>query len=257
MALRVNSFFMKLIAAENLKIDYSYDFKPLKSWPSCLPPIVTNVGETCYIVAGFEVSNSAMLLMVDGTPEEALTALWPVDSLKPFERLRFLKVCGQKFNEDTLQLLSYPLTFQNFCDAKSIAPKNLRALKFLNQWREDIIKLIIELSPTSSETREIIDILCDLHFSGKTWEQCSHDQKSSSLWIGHLNKLKAPRALSADEESARLLQSTSFPRGVKAQWERQGDQAGVTISMKVFSLEDWKKLKTNLDKFQIDESLWT
>jgi hypothetical protein len=137
-----------------------------------------------------------------------------------------------------------------------MALKSLRPLEFLGDWTSEIEKTFIALSPSSSQIRESLDLLCDLKFKNLSWLECAPQSSDATAWILLLKKLYSPVAINADQVNQSELLKLSWPRGVSVKWDRHGDQTGFIIQTKITSDREWNSLRESLSKLNLGDKFW-
>jgi hypothetical protein len=267
---------MKLQKLNPKNLQWNYDFSPRRNWPRSLPVIAARVNASdLAVVAGFDRRHAEGspsvgeidVLVVEDDPVTALKQLWPSHELGACELQRFHFVLGCVLEAPLPApfVLEWPIEIQNFFDSKQVSLKALKPLQYLSDWKTEIVKAFLELAPTSSQIREIADLLCDLKLGGRPWVDCAPGEMShvsntqrfdSSAWITKLKRSRFPRTLKTDDDAANLVKAVSWPRGVQARWERQGDQAGIVIQTKVNNPVEWKRFKENLEKLELGDGFW-
>jgi hypothetical protein len=259
----VRDFRMTLQEFASQNLDWSLNFYPKASWPPSLPVIAVKYKDQILVLAGFDRARDQkldVLIISESETSEKLELLideiWPLDRLAPFERLRLNKALSR--NSQGLELLEWPFEIQNFFDERKLQLKSLKPLEFLNDLRLEVTDSFLKLKPSSSETRELIDLLCDLKLSGLSWSSLapSPEKETTLSWLKKLQRLRAPKTVGGDEEKAQLVGKLSWPRGVRAKWERSGDQAGILLQSKITNQTEWLKLKSSLEKIEIGDSVW-
>lgn len=247
---------MKLV---NLSPDFSLDFKPLKPWPAALPLICSMDNK---VVAGFERKKDGGVydvLVIPHNASELLPTLHDVEQMPGFEFLRFTNALYANLEEPVKHLLNWPLEFQLYCDHKKLALKNLKPLTYVSQWMKQICDAILLLSPSSSQTRELIELLCDLNFKNISWEEIAPKSEPSftiDQWILDLTKKRYPLTTAANEEAKKEVNQVAWPKGVTAKWEKRGDQSALLIQSRIFSNNEWQKIRDQLSEINLSESTW-
>jgi hypothetical protein len=236
------------------ELRWDLDFKPIKPWPSLLPVIYVLDGDQPTVVAGFDRVGQSELaaLSVSGSPREAMSQLWPEDALGGLEKMRLHKQLGIPAHFPFL--LNWPLELQNLFDRKQVSPKSLRPLQHLTEWMSDLTTCLIRAELTSSQLREAVDLLCDLKLSGLTWHECAPG-KDATHWISELKKRRNPMTAARDQGSAELVEKISWPRGVSAKWERQGDQGSLVLQTKLSNHAEWNRFREGILKVQLEDLL--
>ena len=256
------------------KLNWKLNFTPLRKWPDYLPVLVVCAGDQLVVVAGFEreVCPEISTLIAPGDLTQVFVQCWGDESLGTCEKLRashFLSIFLKSQTTDSTVIepvLTWPIEFQNFLDGKQISLKNLRPLKFLNEWQSEMTKLFLTIQPSSSHIREILDLLCDLKLAGSSWQTVFADFfKTEPLrsapdlvprWLTHLKKLRLPQATTFDKIASNSLLSIAWPKGVQAKWERQGDQSGIHFQTRLSNHKEWLRLKSQIEKLEIEEKVW-
>lgn len=258
-------FTMELLRLSPDKIDWSLDFAPLKPWPQRFPVLCVRRDNRLCALTGFDRkdiptdSSGVECLVLDKKSAETLSTL--VDEIYPFhqrgalEGLRLQKVLGLEVFQG--YLLEMPLEFQKFLDQKQMALKTLKPLEHLTEWKQEVAQSLINLNPTSSQIREILDLLSDLRFLGKSWTECSPAVSHGPGWLQSLKTLRNPRTVAGDDQSQKLLQQVAWPKGVHAKWERAGDLAGIVIQTRINNPVEWNRLKENLLRVDLGEKIWS
>ncbi len=254
---RANSFFMpNLLEATPLELNWKYDFSPKNPWAAILPVLAVVHEDQLTVVAGFDKKHSKKLsvLEIDGPLAKVMGDLYPREKLLPLENLRLEQILGK--SPGVLKyLLELPLDLQIFLDEKQVSLKALKPLEYLKDWANEITFEFLKSKPSSSQIREILDLLCDLKMNNHTWLECA--PKDPQNWGTDLFKLRNPILTRSDLGSADLVQKANWPRGVRAKWERQGDQGGITIQVRVANPKDFENLKSSLQKIELEDKLWT
>jgi len=238
------------------ELDWICDFKPRKVWPKVLPVIAVNDG-SIKVVAGFErrVFETISVLIVEGDLETVMRALHMAGDLRPLEVLRFENALGHAPN--TLRfLLTLPPELQSFLDEKQVPLKALRPLEYLEPWFNHITEKLVKLQPSSSQVRELLDLLCDLKMQNRTWAECEPRSDLPSDWCVELFKLRNPNLTRSDLNSAQFLESVSWPKNVRAKWERQGDQGSINIQARISNPKEFQNFKTSIQKVEVKDELW-
>ncbi|MBK9294448.1 MAG: hypothetical protein IPM57_08385 [Oligoflexia bacterium] len=240
-----------------INIDLSLNFFPQNLWPMSLPLVC---GADSKLVLGFERflgldgSQKQMALVLDQKAHELLPQLYDVNQMSGFEFLRFNKVLNNESDSSTL--LAWPLELQLYCDQKKLGLKNIKPLTYVSQFMPQISEALLSLTPTSSQLREVIELLCDLNFQNKyTWFDLK-PKSNIDEWLKDLNQKRFPITKNADTEAKKELSQVSWPKGVNAKWENKGDQASLIIQSRVFSNIQWKKLRDELAKIDLSENTW-
>jgi hypothetical protein len=205
-------------------------------------------------LSGFDqrTNEKVEVLILDSTAKDVSARIY--QNLAPLEELRLLSVL--KIPSPYQYLLSLPKTFQDFCDDRSVSLKVLRPLEYLTPWTNEIFRNFENSKPSASQIREILDLLCDLNFQGKSWSECSVSTGDPHKWILALRKLRFPLSWNSDDKASKAIQTLPWPRGVQAKWERQGDRAGVSIQVKVNNSREWKNLKESFVKLDLEDGVW-
>jgi hypothetical protein len=254
---RANSFFMpNLLEHRPSELNWKFDFAPQNPWVAILPALAVVHEGQLTVVAGFDKKNADKLsvLEIEGPLAKVLGDLYPSETLLPLENLRLEQILG-RLPQPLKYLLDLPLELQIFLDEKQVSIKTLKPLEYLKDWTQEITLEFLKLKPSSSQIREILDLLCDLKMSGKNWSDCA--PKDLQTWIPELFKLRNPNLTRSDNGSAEIVQKANWPRGVRAKWERHGDQGGITIQVRVANPKEFENLKTSLQKVEIEDKLWT
>lgn len=257
---RANPFFMpNLLEVIPSDLNWKWDFSPQTPWPSSLPALAVLHENQLTVVAGFERKHhkTVLVLSIDGTLEKVMRDLYRPESLRPLEGLRFESVFV-KVPETLKYLLSLPLDLQIFLDEKQVPIKALRPLEYLKEWVNEISDQFLKLKPSSSQVRELLDLLCDLKMTNRSWfEVAPRDLQQPLKWPGELFALRNPNLTRSDFNSTEIIQRVNWPRGVRAKWERQGDRGGITIQARVSNPKEFENLKKSLAKVEVEENLWT
>ncbi|MDZ4676086.1 MAG: hypothetical protein SGI74_01140 [Oligoflexia bacterium] len=250
---------MKFKTYKSSELTWSLDFKPLKKWPEILPVIALIDNGSIKVISGFErqIQDQVDVLIIDSPLNVAFEQVWPNAQLGGLERLRLLKVLGQSTEQDFL--LEWPVELQYLLDQKQVALKSLKPLEYLTTWKDQLSSALIALRPSSSQCREVLDLLCDLKMSGLQWGDCQPEIKTvfeASHWMTQLKTLRNPNTLQNDSLVNKSVMHVPWPRGVSAKWERQGDQASIVIQAKVNNKLEWKRLTENLQKTELGDQIW-
>lgn len=237
---------------------WGLNFQPVKPWPSALPIIAASHNHQWAVVAGFErqTSDPLEVLTLSQIAREAMEEIWPADTLKPFEKLRFQKVLGLSVPEPLQLLLQWPLEFQQYADGKQMALKGLQALEFLGDWKMALTKAVLALQPTGSQLREIFDLLCDLKLSEKNMEECLPRGATADSWIKDLKGLRNPQTLRQDALAHQAVGTIAWPKGIYAKWERRGDKTGLSIQAHVSNSQEWNRLRDTFAQLDVEKKLW-
>jgi hypothetical protein len=250
---------MELRVFKPSELRWDLDFKPVKAWPAALPVIYIEENQKALVVAGFDrlghskTETEIQALKIDCPINEAMQQLWPSDSLGALEKMRLDKILGQ--SPPLEFLLEWPLELQNLWDRKQVAPKSLRPLQHLKEWKPQLTSAFLSLELSSSQIRESIDLLCDLKFSGQSWESCAPGTADGTSWVSDLKKARFPQTLSSDRRSADKLAAISWPKGTHARWERQGDQGSLVLQTRFNNQAEWNRFKDGVQKLNLEEVL--
>jgi hypothetical protein len=241
---------------EPQQLNWTFDFSPRNPIPTFMPVLLTTHHDELVVVGGFEKKDTPQIwgLHIEESLAGAMEALYPEKSLAPLEALRRRRVMEPKALPHHVYLENLALAMQNFLDDRNVPLRSLKPIQHLQEWMEEISKSFFALKPSTSLTRELLDVLCDLKFNGSNWNQIKSHTLEASQWLNKLKKLRAPRTLGSDEELKNSVQKLSWPRGVSAKWERQGDQSGIVIQTKVTNARDWQSFKESLPV--ITENFW-
>jgi hypothetical protein len=244
-------------------LDWTLNFHPSIQWPSCLPVIAVNLEGSLKVIAGFErkaLANKVLIcdLSENKTLRDLLEEIYPVDHLGFFERIR-LEGLLKNPTAEISALLNWPLSIQNFFDGRKLNFKNLKSLIYLTEWQTNICEMFFHLKPSSSECREILDLLWDLKLSEKLNKDFFESYRSmeSSSWLKLLKTFRNPQASHQDHQKAVEVSKIPWPRGVFGKWERQGDQTCVNIQSKIKNQHEWTSFKIALSRLEIGETIWT
>jgi hypothetical protein len=246
-----------LIEATPSDLDWKFDFSPQIPWASILPVLGVVHQNTLTVVAGFDRKNVERIsvLEVSGPLEYVMKDLYPTESLRPLELLRFEMLFG-RIPEDLKFLVTLPLQLQIFLDQRQVSLKALMPFQYLNEWVLEITKHFLSLRPSSSQIRELLDLLCDLKMNNRSWNECEPKSAENQNWVSDLFKLRNPNLNHSDMCSSKLLQKANWPKGVRARWERQGDQGAINIQMKAYNSREFENFKNAISKVEIEEELW-
>jgi len=245
---------MELKTLKPSELSWNFDFAPRSLWPTFMPVICISIENRLEALTGFDQKSKEILtvLILNADPLELIPALY--QKLAPFEELRLLSKLGTLHSYHSL--LTLPKTMQDYCDERNVSLKTLKPLTHLSEWCPEIGNLFLTVKPSASQIREIVDLLCDLKSQGKTWSECSATERDPNKWIVTLRKMRFPRSTNSDNHASTAIENLPWPRGVQAKWERQGDQACVSIHAKIASPREWQILKDNFQKLNMVDSLW-
>ncbi len=260
------------------------NFLPKQPWPEALPPICWRG----WLLSGFE-SPMEKALELTGPPfHQAFQSCYLSLSFSELARLygkarEFLppeSFCGEKLlgdygfksSENTfqtmIQLVQAPMAFQEWCQEKQVAPKDLgilRSLSFpLEPPMEELFDNIAHLQASKSLGVSILQLICELYLmeydmgapkellfpppppalpsrcdasSGHAPSGHSFSQK----WYELLVSRRFPRATEQGQRRAQKLKELPWPGGSEVKEARWGDLSGVEIKLRIGSQKDFKK----------------
>ena len=101
-----------------------------------------------------------------------------------------------------------------------------------------LLEWIARHSPSHSQGAQILELGGELLLMG--WELAPLLQKESSSknLLAGLRSLRRPMASAKARQKEDVLKTLPWPRAMKGQWIRQGDQSGLEIRFQSFSLKD-------------------
>jgi hypothetical protein len=276
---------MELTQLPASQIDWQLNFFPRRPWPALLPIVVMDSGKIalCGFERRFKRSEPDLCQPTPQTDKDPLIQALVVKSsvvqsmalkdimkmfwkalppFSPLEALRFSRAVGEGERVSQADLLDWPLEFQNFLDTKEIPLKSLRPLEFLRAYEVEVIAALHQVQPTASEVREILELLVDLLVGEQAeWALVAPvpsevGKLGATGWIKRLRQLRFPQTLAADTSARFKVQEKSWPKGVRAEWRRKGDQAGVYIEVSVSGSTQWQQVRQSLNKVELEEDLW-
>lgn len=250
----------QLITCKSTDLDWKLDFRPLRNGPSFLPILAVAGEEKPIALSGFNLKNSKLemtVLQVEGDSLVALESLYPKDTLRPLESMRYLRVTspGNATVETYSFLFGLTPSLQDFFDQKVVPLKALKPLSLLGDWLEQIESSLFKLNPSSSQIREILDLLVDLKLSEAPWPEALGEFQSCEKALGFLTQLRHPKTKGHDQKNAEEIQRLPWPRGINAKWERRGDHAGIKIETVLSSYKDWIVFRNNLNNMKLEDGL--
>jgi len=230
------------------------------------PSLASLGAPPCYVaLCGFDRQDGSEFidaLVIDENPHAVIKSIYEnlTGELGSCESARLKAIVEAAHGLEFI--LRWDLSLQNLFDEKQMPLKVLKPLIYLEHWRKPLTEALLELKPSAQQIREILDLLCDLTLANKdlSWEgiapQIKTEKQNSdnvSTWIKSLQAKRFPKTISRDDAQKEKTSQLSWPRGVHARWERQGDQAGIVIQTKISNALEWKRFKENLNKIEIDE----
>ncbi len=274
---RVTDFAVQLIQNSSIP---ALDFEPRMPWPKAMPAIAATFSlaegyNAPHVIAGFgrladQGSGGASILVLDLQFDSFETALEGVGSyhggferLSHFEKLRLSAKLARLFKVELPQnldwLLSFSIEFQNFCDDKNMAFRSLEPLKFIPQAWDAILVVVQTLGASHAECRDIFDLWCDLITTKKMnlealamglAEGSSEAPKTAQAYITKLRTLRFPVTLSQDSQQSSNLTKVSWPKNVKASFDRNGDRGSVQLKIQLDSEKTYLQTLRKLNEIQ-------
>lgn len=244
---------MQLIEISQCKI---INFKPLRPWPSHLPPICTGNE----LIAGFQ-SPLTVAVQPNATFEELLIDCYPTLSLSELARLYALKpnlnwldICqkyGLRFSSELESifgiLIKTPESFQNWASEKDLGAKDLSILKL--SYDSNFLEKIVSLNCSKQIGCKILE--WGIELSGQfSWDRILEKSNNTDTWYKDLFQLRYPNTSARDQDFHLRVGQTPWPRQVDAQWKRAGDKAGVEIRFTTVSPADFQQKSEALIKIQ-------
>jgi len=262
---------MKLQAHPVSSLDLSWDFHPRRPFPHFLPPLAVRAPDGLRLVSGFErVRHQKDPALIEvGTIESDPTNHFSIfselygksEDLAPLERLRFQVIVQKIKGLSAEPLVRLPIDYQNWLDDRELALKSLLPFLYLEPLWPDLSQWMVQLGLSSSQARQALDLICDLHGRGEGVSSLKPiSGENSEQWLRRLNVLRNPMALGNDQKrQEQVAGRVVWPNGVQAQWERHGDQAGLSLKLHVSSSQQWltvnKKLR-DLEQTPEFHALW-
>lgn len=224
-------------------------FRPLAPWPATLPTILWKGLK----IGGFSSigSNTPSLEVSDRIENlaDALKDCYPELSLSELARLwRALNHLPHPFTETTVwptlckhynlrdgeittntfrKLLATSDHFQDWVSRRSVGIRELAILQSLDPIDDFkfILERVAQLDLSRNEGGRCLELACELKLQG--W--LDNKILTENSWLKHLETLRYPLTQNYDQKRTAELNNIRWPQGVRARWQREGDQSGVEI----------------------------
>lgn len=136
-----------------------------------------------------------------------------------------------------------PLTFQNWFDDKSLAPREaspLLALPDLHAF-ESVLLGLVNAQLSRSEGARALELSVELLLMGRSAEELLPQANESSGFVRRLEQWRFPMSSENDELKRQEVRRWPWPSQIQGQWQRFGDQTGLEIKIRTTSPQDLTK----------------
>lgn len=244
-----------------VQCDRRLDFSPRAVWPMAMPAVAWRG----ILLTGFERTSGDVLDLWQNnrcTWVEAFTSVYPSLGLAELARLHrilasdytilayeygesLFSFYGLRWNDRLSQTIKWLGTadreFQDWVDEKKLGARDLAPLTSappMNDW----LKNLIALPLSKSQVVKAIENGVDLHMMGRPLtELCKGDTETAENYFARLETMRRPQTAGRDQAQAEEILKWPWPAQTRAEWRRQGDQAGLEIHLRAVSPADLKK----------------
>lgn len=248
------------------------DFKPIRLWPSHLPPIAYQD----YLIAGFE-SQQKEAMICRGDFVELFKDCYANLSLPELTRFYFL--AQNKFEIDwsrffysyhfkwseeikkTLYTVSQcSIPFQQWLAQKQVGPQELAPLNwYFHQYSRIPTAFLQQFTMQMSRNSgvKILELGIELLATNYPLETVLKYSQSPERWLQSLQSLRFPLTHDRDTEWKEKVQAVPWPRQINAQWKREGDHAAIEVKFSFLNAEDFESKIRQLNNIKNKiEGLW-
>lgn len=160
------------------------------------------------------------------------------------------------------KIFNHAPSFKSWVENKKLNSKELTVLTEFSGFHEvqDLIDWIVQCQPSHSQGAQILELGGELLLAGKSISSLTKKEQNPKTLLKKLKILRYPLASQKDKNKEQEVKQLPWSSLMQGKWIRQGDQSGLEVSFKSFSLKDLenkiKTLETIKNFIKTNKKIW-